>query len=733
MIKILTIGAAILASAASAQTGPQTRESTALPPLLASLATTWKAPPPSFPGNQGGATGGVLMGNGEMAVCLGGPPQSLRFYINRNDFWRLSNSNHGKQKIAAILDLKIPALEGAGYRIDQTIRDGSVGAEFSKEPLKVRLSCWLAATQDLMVIELQADGGETQVELALHAPNEGPSEVVSGEDGGTSWVGRKYAKDIDIPSEAATVLRVLGANTRKFTLQPGAPVTLVVASSSAFKEPKPLDKARERVARILPDGLAELRKSHNRWWSDYWKRSWVELNDPVLMKGYYQGLYTLAAASRNPNFPPGIFGPWITTDNPPWSNDYHLNYNFVAPFYGLYAANRIEQADPQDAPLIEFMPRGSWYAENVTKTRGVLYPVGIGPMGMEFSRGETFGHERGSIEQGGLFHHQRSNAAYSLVNIAQRWRSTYDPAYARKVYPFVLAVTEFWEDYLKQIDGRYHIHGDAIHELTGPNKNPVLTLGLLRNSFDLVLDMSLALDLDAPRREKWRDIFKNLADFPVQQRNGKTVFRYTTEGPEWVDGNTLGIQHIYPGNAVTLDSDPRLLEVSRNTITEMNRWQDGNGSNSFFPAAARVGADPEIILREMRGYIEATYPNGFRAGNIHGIENCSTVHNTLQEMLCMSVGHVVRLFPVWPKTHNAAFVNLRTWGAFLVSAELKDGVIGNVRITSERGHDCRMENPWPESRVRLVRNGRKGEVLTGKRLTFKTSAGDAIFLQPMAP
>lgn len=719
-----------MATMATTQTASQAREPSALPPILASLTTTWDAPPQSFPGNQGGATGALLLGNGEMAACLGGPAHELRFFINRNDFWRLSNNHNGKQKIAAILDVKIPALQGATYRMTQTIHDGSVDAEFGKDPLKVQLGCWLAATEDLMVIELRAIGGETPVELALHTPNEPPSEVVSGENGSTSWVGRKYAKDVDLPTEAATVMRVIGTDARKFILKPGTPVTVVVASSSAFREPQPLDKAKARVAHTTPDAIAKLKQSHDRWWSDYWNQSWVELNNPLLMKGYYQGLYTLAAASRCLRFPPGIFGPWITTDNPPWSNDYHLNYNFVAPFYGLYTANRIEQADPQDAPLIEFMPRGKWYAENVTKTRGILYPVGIGPMGMEFSRGETFGSEQGSIEQGGLFHHQRSNAAYSLVNIAQRWRTTYDPAYARKTYPFVLAVCEFWEDYLKHIDGKYHIHGDAIHELTGPNKNPILTLGLLRNAFDLAIDMSTALDLDAARREKWQDILRNLADFPIQQRNGRTVFRYTTEGPEWVDGNTLGIQHIFPGNAITLDSDPLLLEISRNTIAEMNRWQDGNGSNSFFPAAARVGADPTTILREMRTYIEATYPNGFRAGNIHGVENCGTVHNTIQEMLCMSAGHVIRLFPVWPKSDDASFSNLRTWGAFLVSAEFKDGVVGNVRIKSERGRACQINNPWPDSKVLLVRNGRKAESLAGNRLTFKTTPGETISLRP---
>ncbi len=695
-------------------------------PVLASLVTMWDSPPQSFPGKDRCSTGAPLLGNGSMSACFGGPADTLRFYINRNDFWRLSNSTEGMQKIAAILDMNISGLKGATIRLEQTLRDGVVSGVFTKDTLTVRLTCWLAATEDLLVVTCSAEGGETAVELALTVPADPAARVQSGAGGDVAWVTRKFSDQIEIPTEASTALRVMGADGLRFVLKSGKPVTLALVTTSAFHQSNPLDAARKRVAALTGKELSRVQASHEGWWAGYWNRARVHVDDPLLMKGYYQGLYTLAACSRDPRFPPGIFGTWITSDRPNWSNDYHLNYNFVAPFYGLYSANRLEQADPQDSPLIEFMPRGRWYAENVTKTRGVLYPVGIGPLGIEVSRGERYGFELGSSEQGGLFHHQRSNAAYSLVNIAQRWRCTYDPAYARKVYPFLLAVTDFWEDYLTLVDGKYQIHGDAIHELTGPNKNPILTLGLLRNSFDLVIDMSQALKVDAPRRGKWKQILANLADFPVQERNGKTVFRYTSEGPVWVDGNTLGIQHIYPGNAITLDSALALLEISRNTFAAMNRWQDGNGSNSYFPAAVRAGIDPGIILEQLRLYIQDTYPNGFRRGNVHGIENCSTVHNTLNEMLCMSAGNVVRLFPVWPKDKNAEFSNIRAWGAFLVSARLKDGVVGDVRIVSERGRDCLLVNPWPGRSVAVVRNGRKAETLAGDRLLLKTKVGEVI-------
>ena len=59
--------------------------------------------------------------------------------------------------------------------------------------------------------------------------------------------------------------------------------------------------------------------------------------------------------------------------------DYHLNYNFMAPFYALYSANRIEQAEPYEAPLLAAIPRGEWYSEKVTGIPGgIMLPVGEG-------------------------------------------------------------------------------------------------------------------------------------------------------------------------------------------------------------------------------------------------------------------------------------------------------------------------------------------------------------------
>ena len=146
---------------------------------------------------------------------------------------------------------------------------------------------------------------------------------------------------------------------------------------------------------------------------------------------------------------------------------------------------------------------------------------------------------------------------------------------------------------------------------------------------------------------------------------------------------------------------------------------------------APIGYDPDTILAKLRKLVEHRgQANGFVKENPHGLENCSILPNTLHEMLCMSHQHVLRLFPVWPKGKDARFAGLRAWGAFVVSSELKDGTVSHVRIHSERGRPCTVENPWPQRPVAVTRAERRAETVSGARFTLATQVNELITLTP---
>jgi len=711
--------------------------------IVSKYRTEFGEPPQLTPSDT--AVDGPLLGNGDMGVAMAGTAREHRFILCKNDLWRLAHQ-YGKSCPVPLGQLSIILQAGfsnASYRITQDLYTATTTGVFEKADSSVTMTSYVAATRNLLIVEITATGRAVNVRASLAVAGGRGAKTQTGRTDSIFWGTRAFPSEVDIPTGAAGAWTLSEEDRLEtdgaFVVTPEKPVTLVLAMESMFKSESYLDAAIGAVKELTDQSdqtdlsdLSDLRADHEAWWADYWDKSFVSIADPVIEKQYYLSLYGMGSCSRNPAFPPNIFG-WVTTDQPLWAGDYHLNYNHQAPFYGLARANRLAQADPHDAPFLDFMERAAWHCREMYGHEGGIYPVGIGPKGIEttYEAERYYGNVSDCVEHGGLFYGQRTNGSYGLVNMAPRWYTTLDLDYGRRIYPFVLQMAAFWQHYVTwdEANKRYLIENDSCHEGSGQDMNSCVSLALCRLALTLALDLGRALEEEAERYEAWEYILKHLSVGGVQELEGKTVFRYTENGREWWNNNTIGIQQIYPAGQVDLDSDPELLQIARNTLDVMQRWHDTNGSNSFFPAAVRVGYDPEVIVRELRIYSEHAGANGFQQGNPHGIENLSTVPNTINEMLCMGHNGVLRLFPVWPKERDAAFVSIRCWGAFLVSGELKDGAVQEVTILSEKGSDCTVVNPWPEKPVQIIRNGELAEVVQGERFTLKTAANESIALE----
>ena len=720
--------------------------------LISKHRITFSQPPQNIPSAV--SVDAPLLGNGFTGVAISGAPEKQVYYVARNDFWRLKSSFH--ESFPAVLgkiEIEIPELVNATYSIEQDLYEAKTYSHFSNDDAKVNFVSYVSATEDVMVIELQNEGQKViNLDVTLAFPGETelidnpPVDVVFKDDQadgktveGISWISRGFSEDVDIPSKAAIAVKIKGQSSNTFTLEPEGKAWIICAFSSDFKSNDCELEVIKKLKSIDQSYLKKLDEDHKDWWTNFWDMSWVDIPDQKIEKQYYLSNYTMASCSRDVDFPPSIFGTWITKERPAWNGDYHLNYNHMAPYYGLYSSNHIEQATPHDAPLLALIDRGKYYSKKITGIdEGIILPVGVGPLGIETTRRndlmeEHRSHwiEHGSVEDEGLFYGQKSNSAYGVVNMTNYFYATYDLDYAREVYPYVKGVAEFWEQYLKFEDGRYVIYNDAIHEGTVGTKNPILSLGLVPMVMKAAIAMSSEMEVDVDKHEKRQHIIDHMSDYTYQKKKGKKVFRYSEKGTDWWQDNTLGIQHIYPAGQIGLDSDPDLLKVAHNTIDVMQRWQDNNGSNSFFPAAVRIGYDPDIVLKQLNRYVDHTYPNGFQLGNPHGIENMSTVPNTINEMLLQSHEGILKLFPVWPKDEPAEFHQLRSYGAFLVSSKLENGKINYLEILSEKGRVCKILNPWG-GKVILVRNKAKKEALSGDVLSFSTNIGEVIELYPDA-
>jgi alpha-L-fucosidase 2 len=72
--------------------------------------------------------------------------------------------------------------------------------------------------------------------------------------------------------------------------------------------------------------------------------------------------------------------------------------------------------------------------------------------------------------------------------------------------------------------------------------------------------------------------------------------------------------------------------------------------------------------------------------------------SAIQEMLLQSHSGVLKVFPAVPQNwQDISFNNLRSYGAFLVSAKKENGQVERISIVAEKGGVVKLENPFAES------------------------------------
>lgn len=682
---------------------------------------------PVFSGKQS-IPDGAVNGNGDLGIILGSFADGLRVYLCKCDVWMgVEREESGGLHPLGVVDIPVPAALYAHYYVQQDMDKGELRCTFSDGARCCAVHLRVCKTKNAVMIE---SVGDVNITPSLHLTDDA-EDGVFGEfcEKGMPGIFRSFAgEEYLFETHAFAVLKTV-SDTQW---------AVWTATNHDTEDPK--HTCLQNAAAMDAAQYAALKAAHYAAWEAFWQKSSFTLSDEELENGWYASQYLLAICAGNPRFAPGLYGNFVTVEHPNWHSDYHLNYNYQAPFYAACSSNHVELTDCYHGPLEDFLERGKAFAAEFG-CRGVLYPVGIGPLGICTEMQKKLPHWFLR-----LFLGQKSNAIHPADILVFRWRSTRDTAYARAhAYPYIKECLAFFEDYAVTENGFLTVPKDAVHEVPYyrenfsekkykfiHDKNNVLTLGLLRMCLAAAVDMAQALGLDEAEGEKWRQMLQTLPPFPTYRRRGRKVFRYTQSGQRWNDSNDVGLQHVYPCGAVGLSSEPKLLKIARNTfrMKAAHCFDDDNAVSSFFPMAARLGIAPERIVRElhtmMRKRCQQNRIFTFAGGCL---ENCSIAASTLNEMALQSHEGIVRLFPVWDKTIDARFENLRADGAFLVSASMRGGTVCDVRIVSERGETLHLLNPYKKTALQMQDGSVR--IFETTTITIPTKPGDVLCVRAL--
>lgn len=656
---------------------------------------------------------GPILGNGDMHVVLVGDTNRQSFAISQSDMWTDGpgkGSRKGKPPaVCAVptggMDILATQSTNAGeFRQEQSLLSATVTAS-SKAGFKS--STIVATSENVMITRLWTDGS-TEIPIAVELWAKADAADLPGAAGVDSSSQQLWATRETRPgrwvSRNGMALRILGTtptlsggeNGRaraEFSLKPNTPITIITVLKGGKNATQHRQQASERIAKITPKEIEKLTSEHASWWQNFYSKSYVKTNDPSLDKFYYGSLYQFACINRSEFLPAGQY-PFCLNDVPGWLGDYHLNQEYLGQNEGFFSANRSELSASACQPLFDLMPVGRDIAANrmkeihpsFTPRQGICFSVGMGPWGVESS--DFFGD-------------QVSNASYTGALVIWQYQYFKDKEWLRtKGYPFIRGLADFWVSHLVKENGKYHSWGASWEH--GYGKNPVMDLGTCALVMRAILECSQDLNVDAELRPQWQDILNNLADFPTVEQDGKRVFVASERDKKF--RNYVCLEHVYPGECLSLSSPANLREIAINSIDASKKDLVKYAIFSNY-----VGYPFDQIVEPLKKNVIDAKPttwNGLRQNmTVGGLHYCGEFIQFINSAMLQSHEGFIRIFPNWSATKPGEFVNLRAKGAFIVSAKTENQVISPVSITSEKGLPCSIHNPWGNSAIKVTSNG----------------------------
>ena len=505
----------------------------------------------------------------------------------------------------------------------------------------------------------------------------------------------------------------------------------------------------------LPDEATGCLTRNEVNWDRYWACSFVTLADRELEEMWYRNLYFFHCALRPGATCPGIFGNWSYGNiGTAWHGDYHLNYNTQQPFWVTFSSNHLDKNLVYADLVDHLLPVSRMWARDYYGMRGAFFPHSAYPVEMTLHPypvpdwgWEVF--ETPWMVQGLWWHYLYSADRTFLEE--------------RAFVPIRDAVM-FLVDYMTRSDahgerwgdGKYHIFPSVPPELYGLqpgfkfNYDTQIDLTLARFVFKAYLE---AVDVLGLRRQEKalvrqvRQVLDNMPDYPTfdSPEYGRIYTSVPGEGDEIVYNVPANLTHVFPGEEYGIASPDSIRQLLLNTC-RAHRNEGGNEIVFLNLQKARLGVlDLGQFKRQVR---YATLPNQtvtdavlqvggrysdltdymYMAGMGIWVENFA-LPAVINECLMQSYDGVIRLFPNWDLSSDAAFSTLRARGAFLVSAAVRGGQVQPVTVLSERGGECCVQNPWPGRDVQV--EGLHGQPdVKENLLTFKTEAGQTYTLRP---
>ncbi|WP_405575618.1 glycosyl hydrolase family 95 catalytic domain-containing protein [Winogradskyella sp. Asnod2-B02-A] len=473
----------------------------------------------------------------------------------------------------------------------------------------------------------------------------------------------------------------------KITGNPSGKQQLIASVHHCFPDHNSLEIVTENLetaeALIQKDNFVS---THQKWWHDYYPLSFLTINDAEKESFYWIQMYKLGSASRGNGPILDLMGPWYNRTFWPmvWGD---LNVQLI--YWTHLTANRMS--------IGESLPNNiDKYAENLENNVPGSWKNSAAVAALMPQDLIAFNGAKVPDMLAWMLNDYWLHCQFAGDDIRMR----------DNLFPILKKTVNSYLNYIKDNpveaeDGKIHIKYSWSPEYKpGRGQDINFTLALIRWSCQTLIDIDEKHELNDPLKKEWKHLLDNLVDFQID-KNGLMVGKDRPfANPHRHYSHLLAF---YPLMVITpeKEEDKKLLRTS------LDHWLDVTFNSGkkikAMPVTGYTATGASSMYANLGDAEKAYYYLDFlikhknissttmySEGKINPvIESPLSFATSLHDMMLQSWGGKIRVFPASPrKWKDVAFHDLRTQGAFLVSAKKVEGVTEFVSIKSLKGNAC---------------------------------------------
>ncbi|VGO18027.1 hypothetical protein SCARR_00077 [Pontiella sulfatireligans] len=474
------------------------------------------------------------------------------------------------------------------------------------------------------------------------------------------------------------------------------------------------DEAVQMIHNAWSEAFDAQVKRHQSWWKQYYAKSYVSLPDEVIEGYYWRQIYKIGAATRSDGVVLDELGPWPGASA--WVRVWN-NLNIQIAYLCPLTANHLELCEPfinlfnSNHQILRDAVPTEWKANGA---------MGLGRMQ------DVYGYTS--------FRKEFGNLPWALHDYWLYCRySGNEELMKNQLFTLLKGSANLSINALTmKDDGFYHFPKDISPEYPGKNGNAMVedshyAISTLMWNLKILQHLNEKFNLSDPQAARWSEVQAKLSPLPIDE----TGLMVGSDTP-FIQGHRhySHLLAFFPLCVIDPESPEGAALFEKSVDNWASYWPTGRNFFSVSGEAAmrawlRDGDAAAEILDY--GIPNKLTPNTHFAGAGVAIESALSGMWSVGEMLLQSWSfdpseYCIRILPAIPESwKDVRFDNLRAEGAFLVSAQKKEGQLKSVRIVSEAGHPCRVEVPFSGT-FKLFVDGKKKPAQTSRN-----NHGDQVF------